>query len=215
MRRKQFITQIVLLGVLLVVGFGSSLEAVAQEVNTRKETLAIEAGKNYDLSIGKAGVYLSETLMTGTAVLTRYEAPKAHVAACNPGDSVEICSGRSRLIMWQQQMMTFHVYEGGEGSKKYSFVRGLAYVYFNLDLQTRRLWENDEDKRMSIYWWDEFNQRWTKCPTFLRRDASAPQGRLVCYMEEFGTYGLGIRQENILIKLIKLGIITVTPTPVP
>lgn len=211
MQRKKIFTRLLLLGLLLAVGLGSTFEAVAQETGSKKEARLIEAGNNYDMSIGRAGIYLSETLMTGTAVLTRFDAPKAHKVQCGPEVPPDECG--SRLIMWQQQMLEFHVYQGEEGAKKYDYVRGLGYVYFNLDLQTRRLWESNDDGRMSIYWWDVFNNKWVKCPTFLRRDASAPHGRLVCYMEEFGTYGLGIRQENILIKLIKLGIITVTPTP--
>lgn len=215
MKRKRLVFQLVTLVTLLVVGFSSNLEAIAQEGDYKKITQTIAAGSDYDISIGQAGVFLSGNLMDGTAVMIREEAPKAHGGGCRLSAATYPCNNRSRLIVWQQRMLEFHVYRGEEGSKEYEFVRGLGYVYFNLDILTRKAWENDDDGRMSIWWWDAFNQQWVKCPTFLQRDAGAPQGRLVCYLEEFGTYGLGIRQEDLIIKLVKLGIVTLTPTPKP
>jgi hypothetical protein len=213
MRDKKLVTQVTLLVVLLAVGFGSSIQAIAQDGDVRSESQNIVAGNSYDISIGKAGIYLSETLMTGTVTISREEAVKAHGGGCRLSIATYPCGNRSHLIVWQQRMLEVHVYQ--ENGKEYPFIKGLAYVYFNLDLLTRRAWENDKDGRMSIWWWDAFNQKWVKCPTFLKRDASAPQGRLVCYLEEMGTYGLGVRQEDLVIKLIKLGIITVTPTKKP
>lgn len=215
MKRKQMVIQLVAVVALLAVGLSSNLEAIAQEGDFQKVTRVIAAGNDYDISIGKAGVFLSGNLMDGTAVLVREEAVKAHSGGCRLSVATYPCNNRSRLIVWQQRMVEFHVYRGDEGSKEYEYVQGLGYLYFNLDILTRKAWENDKDGRMSIWWWDAFNQKWVKCPTFLQRDASAPQGRLVCYLEEFGTYGLGIRQEDLIIKLIKLGIVTVTPTPKP
>jgi hypothetical protein len=183
----------------------------------RKKVVSLTYEKSYDVSIGRAGVFIPNSIIKGTLVLERFDHPPNN-NGCGPRLSDPAwtpdsgCSGGPKII-WIQGMMEVQIYEGEEGSRKMGVMKGLGYIYFNLDVLTRRTWDELGDDRMSIWYWHSYINDWVQCPTTLIRDASSDRGRLVCYWEEFGKYGLGWKQEPFINKLIKFGWVTVTPTP--
>jgi hypothetical protein len=163
-----------------------------------KKVVSVEFGDDVDLSVGRAGVYIPESKVQGTLVMTRIDRDR-----------------QSKKFTWFQQELEVFIYEGEEGSRTIGKMFGIAYVYFNLDVTARRAYDQVGGDTMSIWYWHSYFNDWVKCPTFLVRDASAPRGRLACIWQEFGLYALGYRHAEFINELVKLGLITKTPTPTP
>ncbi len=205
-RKRVAITAIAVL--LVVVIFASNFQdviAAAYWAVTPRKVVDLNIDQAYDIYFGNSGVYISDSRYNGTAVLERPEHPPNQFG---------------RRVKFSQRLVDFNIYESydeaeGRGTGKSGTVVGIMYVYFNLDVRERRNWDFDTDDRMSIWYMDYFIGRWVKCPTFLRRDVSAPRGRLVCYLTQFGTYGLGLEDYPLIIHLVKLGLVTLTPTRTP
>ncbi len=65
---------------------------------------------------------------------------------------------------------------------------GLVYVYFNLDRQTRPLWDSGE---LKIYYLDAKQGKWTECAANTLLPAkNDPLGRVACVATRFGRYAL-------------------------
>lgn len=207
-RWLQILLVVLLVGILSITVYQNSV--ASNSAKEKKRSVIMELGGEYDMYIGRAGVYFGNSQMEGTLVISRQEHPS------NKGGTV-----------WMQQMLTVRAYEGEEGVNQYSRPKGLGYVYFNMDILERRDWDDYGNGRMSIWYFHDYYNRWVECPTTLRREISAPRGRLTCYLEEFGQYGLGLKKESLTVKMTKQGIIelttsstpsvtpSVTPSPIP
>lgn len=199
----------------LSLGIWQGTQAVAANKD-RKKVVEIKYGNDYDVSIGNAGVFIPNAVIEGSMVLIHQEHPENHAGSCDLSTFTEwapdsSCPGGGSII-WVQNMLDVRIYEDEEGGRQYGQMRGLGYVYFDLDILDRRSWDEHGGDRMSIWYFHDFLNKWVECPTTLRRETGAPRGRLTCYMEEFGVYGLGIREIPFINKLIKFGIPTTTPT---
>lgn len=176
---------------MLAGNFGA---ASAQEDGERRKTREVDLvkGKTYDVSIGKAGIYLENARMDGQMEMTVLQ-------WTNRG--------------WQQftqRVVDFRIYD--EEGRHLDRVVGLVRVYFDLSVTERRLWE-DETSNMGIWVRNESVGGWTKCRAHLTESPQLPQGRLYCLVDQFGVYGLAYTQPTLKFKLEKAASETATPTP--
>jgi hypothetical protein len=162
----------------------------------RKE-LPLVMNKSYELFIGNGGVYMDNSRHIGTLVLKSEEWPE------------------NRSQSWQQftqRLLDVRVYE--KGGAPFDRVYGIVRVYFNLDSIQYDMWQ-DEERNMSIWQFDELNGGWRKCVTHWEPAPGLRFGRLWCLVKQYTRYGLAWTQPTLLMKLIKQGVITVTPSPTP
>jgi hypothetical protein len=182
---KVFKVILTLFVLLCVIGAGWQLAVAANQSLQRKE-VKIDYGEDKDIWISTSGVYFANSPYRGTVVLDRIEHPPNY--------------GRYWHV-WTQKLLDLHVFDEETG-KEFTRVYGAIQVYFNLDVLQRQKWD-DKDSNMSIWYFDEFNGLWVKCPTFIIRSPAAPRGRLACYAIGFGNYGVGWTQPVLEINMDK------------
>lgn len=151
----------------------------------------------YDVSIGNGGVFLDNSQMRGTLVLRAEES-----------------RGKFGLSWHQftQRIIDFQVYE--RDGDPFEWVYGNVRIYFNLDKFQYDKWI-DEEANMSIWYFDKLAGGWKKCPTHWEATPGLDKGRLWCLARHYTRYGVAWTQPTMVMKLIKLGTITVTPSPTP
>jgi hypothetical protein len=125
-----------------------------------------------DVSLGQAGIFMPASAYSGRVQITRID----------PTPSKYSTLRQTFVYRW----MDFRILDskGNEFEKLF----GLVYVYFNLDGQSLADWEDGD---LSIYRFSEKEDRWVECPSRLLENENAPHGRLACFANEFGVYGLG------------------------
>jgi hypothetical protein len=64
----------------------------------------------------------------------------------------------------------------------------LSYIFFNLDVEEREAWENDD---LSIYYYNRASSSWQACATFFVFGGNSDQGRVACVAPQFTMYVLG------------------------
>lgn len=151
--------------------------------------------KPYEVFIGNGGIFIDNSQMRGTMVLQSED--------------------WSRVQSWHQftqRILDFQVYD--RNGKPFEWVYGNVRVYFNLDKFQYDKWI-DEEANMSIWYFDKLNGGWRKCATHWEPAPGLPKGRLWCLVRYYTRYGLAWTQPTMTMKLIKQGLITVTPSPTP
>jgi hypothetical protein len=115
--------------------------------------------------------------------------------------------------MWHvftQRLIDVHVYDKDGGA--FDTVYGLVRVFFTLDKFQYEKW-NDPESNMSIWYFDDKLGGWHKCVTHWEPAPGDNKGRLWCVVHKYALYGLAYTAPTLRMKLIKSGVITVTPTP--
>ncbi len=162
--------------------------------NPLRREVPLVFNKSYDVFIGNGGVYIDNSRHIGTLI----------VKAIDP---------TRRPLMWHvftQRLLDVRVYD--KDNVPFDTVYGLIRVYFNLDKFQYQQW-SDKTSNMSIWYFDELLGGWHKCTTHWEPVAGSAQGRLWCPIHRYALYGLAYTKPTLIMKLIKAGIITVTPTP--
>lgn len=182
----------VLLAVLLLASV-LPVSAFQGEGPLKKE-VELVLNKTYEVFIGNGGVYIDNSRHIGTLVVKAEEFP----------------DNRASWHQFTQRLIDIRVYK--KNGAPFDTVFGLVRVYFNLDKFQYDKWLDDESN-MSIWYFDELAGGWRKCTTHWEPVAGLQKGRLWCLVHHYTRYGLAWTKPTLIMKLIKAGIITVTPTP--
>jgi len=151
--------------------------------------------QTYDVSIGNGGIFIDNSQMRGTMVLRAEESrPKFG----------------NTWHQFTQRIIDFQVFD--RTGDPFEWVYGNVRVYFNLDKTQYDKWV-DEEANMSIWYFAQPEGGWRKCPTHWEATPGLAKGRLWCLVRYYTRYGLAWTQPTITMKLIKQGVITITPTP--
>lgn len=154
--------------VALLIAFSAVGYAFAREPNASANfTLTYQEPE--DVFLGKGGVFMPSSNYTAVATINRW----------NP---YGIDHEGLRFV---ERWIEFRIYDSN--TKAFTQLWGVNYVYFNLNVRQRRMWNADE---LGIYYYNENNLTWVECPTLLVAAKNAPHGRLTCVMPGFGYYGL-------------------------
>jgi hypothetical protein len=151
--------------------------------------------RTYEIFIGNAGIHIDDSAMRGTLVLDAQE--------------------WDRVQAWQmftQRIIDIQMFE--QDGDPFEWVYGNVRIYFNLDKFQYDKWI-DEEANMSIWYFDKLAGGWRKCTTHWEPAPGLAKGRLWCLVRYYTRYGLAWTQPTLLMKMIKLGTITVTPSPTP
>ena len=142
-----------------------------REVGVRVDTTSrrLHSGKPADLYRGNLGVSLPSSSYDGRLTLTRMD--------LNDTRRLEFVARGIDV-----QVDASNADENGK-------VRGLVYVYFNLDEDLRELWRDGD---LNIYRYDRDERAWVECPTTMVKSKNRPYGRLSCPITSFGVYGLAV-----------------------
>jgi hypothetical protein len=154
-------------------------------------------GQKYDVSIGNGGISIDDSQMRGTLVLKAEDVT------------------RKFGLTWHQftqRIIDFQVFD--RTGDPFEWVYGNVRVYFNLDKFQYDKWV-DEEANMSIWYYAQPGGGWRKCPTHWEATPGVVKGRLWCLVRYYTRYGLAWTQPTLVMKLIKGGSITVTPSPTP
>ncbi|HLD94718.1 MAG TPA: hypothetical protein VI703_11010 [Anaerolineales bacterium] len=183
------------LGMLLAIAvIASVVPALAfQGGGPQRKEVKLDFDESYDVFIGNAGIFVDNSKMLGTLVMHSEEAPATTI-----------------WHKWTQHILDFQVYD--VNGKPFQWVYGNVLIYFNLDRYQYLKWV-EEESNMSIWYQDKLNGGWKKCTTHWEPVTSLDHGRLWCLARYYTRYALGYTQPTLLMKLIKLGTITITPTP--
>jgi hypothetical protein len=196
MQKNKIIFRVVLFLLPVIILVVSVMPAFASQRAQRKQ-VDLDFGKTYDISIGNGGIFIEDSKMRGTMVLKAEEFPA------------------ERTMSWHkftQRILDFRVYQ--KDGDPFEWVYGEVRVYFNLDRGQYDRWA-DKKNNMSIWYFDEVRGGWKKCVTHWESTPGVPQGRLWCVVRHYTRYGLAWTQPTILMKMLKLGTKTVTPTRTP
>lgn len=180
--------------VLLAVWVMPAL-AFQDEPPIRKEQ-HIELGQDYDVFVGNGGVHIDNAQYIDSTLVVKAEQPPQHFG-----------------MYWHQftqRTLDIQIYD--RNGDPFLWVYETVRVYFNLDKFQYDKWV-DEDANMSIWYFDQPSGGWRKCVTHWEAVAGLPKGRLWCMVRHYTRYGLAWTQPTLLMKAIKLGTVTVTPTP--
>jgi len=164
---------------------------------TQREEVKVEFNRDYDIFIGNGGIFIDDAQFRGTVVLKSEQFPE------------------DRINSWHkftQRILDFRAYQ--TDGDPFEWVYGLVRVYFNLDKAQYIRWV-DKKSNMSIWYFDELMGGWKKCVTHWEATPGVPQGRLWCVVRHYTRYGLAWTQPTIIMKMIKLGTKTATPTVSP
>jgi hypothetical protein len=165
-------SSILLMALMIIASavFGGWSQASASGERATSIIKNVVGGKPFDIYVGDGGMsspnsmYNSELKVARTVPYNRYLGDKRFINRWIDISVVDDSTANSRPVV------------------------GLVYVYFNLDRQTRPLWDSGE---LKIYYLDTKNSKWTECSvnTLLpsKRD---PYGRVACVATRFGRYGL-------------------------
>jgi hypothetical protein len=159
--------------VLLVLGasvFGGWSQAIAAVEGAASITKQVTGGKPFDINVGDGGMSSPSSMYSARLKLARV-VPNNRTL------------GDKRFI---NRWIDISVVDDSAATARP--VAGLVYVYFNLDRQTRPLWDAGE---LKIYYLDTDKHKWTECiVNALLPSKKAPLGRLACVATKFGRYGL-------------------------
>lgn len=191
--RKIFRTVLFALPVLLLAV--TVMPVFAFQQGTSREEVDLVFGQDYDVFIGNAGVFIDDSAFKGTLIL-----------------KAEPFERTQSWHQFTQRILDFRVYT--VNGDPFEWVYGLVRIYFNLDKFQYDKWLDDE-ANMSIWRFDELNGGWVKCPTHWESTPGLRFGRLWCVARYYTRYGIAWTQPTLLMKMIKLGTITVTPSPTP
>jgi hypothetical protein len=157
---------------VLCLLLGMTTQALAAE-KTIKIQKNINSGENWDVYLGRGGVFFSNSVFSGQAQVTRMDP--------NPS--------KSGKITFFPRWLDARLYVDNKEVKQ---ARGLVYVYFNLDNQLRKAWDNG---KLHIYQYIPNTGKWQICQVeMLVKTKQVPQGRLACVISEFGLYGMAFTQ---------------------
>jgi hypothetical protein len=158
---------------LLILGsavFGGWSQASAAAARATSLTKKVDGGKSFDISVGDGGMSSPNSMYNS----------KLKVARTIPYIRTV---GDMRFI---NRWIDISVVDDSVTNSRP--VVGLVYVYFNLDRQTRPLFDAGE---LKIYYWDSKNTKWTECAANTLLPAkNDPLGRIACVATRFGRYAL-------------------------
>ena len=180
---------------LLLAAWAIPALAFQEEAPIRKEEHLV-LNQDYEVIIGNGGVFIDDAQYIDSTLVV-----KAEPFPANRNQS-----------WWQFTQRTLDIRIYDRNGKPFEWVYGLVRVYFNLDKFQYDKWI-DEDANMSIWYFDELNGGWRKCVTHWESVPGLSKGRLWCVVRYYTRYGLAWTQPTLLMKAIKLGTVTVTPTP--
>lgn len=129
-----------------------------------------------ELFLGKAGVFMPISYFTGTAVVYRLQ----------PTPFYEV-----RELDFEDRFLDLHIFT--DMGVPYSILWGVNYIYFNLTGPQRQAWEEGV---LKIYFYNDIEDEWVECPSFLIENKNEKKGRLACIMPGFGLYGLALERES-------------------
>ncbi|MEX2162443.1 MAG: hypothetical protein WD751_11095 [Anaerolineales bacterium] len=185
-----FALPILLLAVWAVPAF-----AFQDEPPIRKEQ-HLELNQDYEVIIGNGGVFIDDAQYIDSTLVVKAEQPLTKFGF--------------HWHQFTQRTLDIRIYD--KTGDQFKWVYGLVRVYFNLDKFQYDKWI-DEEANMSIWYFDELGGGWRKCVTHWEAVPGLAKGRLWCVVRYYTRYGLAWTQPTLLMKAIKLGTITVTPTP--
>jgi hypothetical protein len=166
-------SKILLIFLVFCLSLGLTTQAFAAE-KTVKLQKKITSGTNADVYLGRGGVFFSNSVFSGVAQVTRMDPDQSH------------SSGKLRFF---PRWLDARLYVDNEEIKQ---ARGLVYVYFNLDNQLRKAWD---DGKLHIYQYVQKTGKWEMCQVeLLVKTKYVPQGRLACVISNFGLYGMAFTQ---------------------
>jgi hypothetical protein len=158
---------------LMIIGsvvFGGWSQAIAAAERPTSITQKVVGGQPFDIHLGDGGMSSPASAYNATLKLARV-VPYYRIV------------GDKRFInRWIEISVV------NDSAANARTVSGLVYVYFNLDRQTRRLWDAGE---LKIYFRDTEKEKWVECAiNKLLPSKSDPYGRIACAAARFGRYGL-------------------------
>jgi hypothetical protein len=200
MKRKMVFTPLAIL--VVVTGALGSMMVAAQEVTPEYPVSALQTGypapteispeddpddfayftlsyqqEAVDLFLGKAGVFMPISYFTGTAVVYRIQQTPFY---------------EDRDLDFVERFLDLHAFT--VKGVPYSTLWGVNYVYFNLTGPQRQAWE---EGILRIYFYNDIEDEWVECPTFLIENKNEKKGRLACIMPGFGLYGLALEVDRL------------------
>jgi hypothetical protein len=148
----------------------------ARQAAENSRTVSISSGKPADAWFGQAGVYFSNSAYSGKVILTR--------PALGTRKSPDARRGKQDLAA-SHRYLEFKVED--PAWKQVSLLRGLNYVYFNLNSEERVLWNKGD---LAIYFFDTGEGEWVECLAN-HLVSKGDHGRLGCLAAYTGLYVLG------------------------
>lgn len=167
---KKIVFVLAVLAIASAAAFGgwSQVSAAGERANSMIEKVV--GGKPFDIYVGDGGVsspnsmYNTQLKVARTIPYDRYVGDKRFINRWIDISVVNDSVTNSRPVV------------------------GLVYPYFNLDRQTRPLWDSGE---LKIYYLDAKQGKWTECAAnTLLPSKNNPLGRVACVATRFGRYGL-------------------------
>lgn len=133
----------------------------------------VEFGETVDFYRGNAGVFLPSSAYNGEIELSRIS-----TEATDPNQDIEFV----------HRLLEYRVFDGND--REVRLVRGLNYIYFNLNQQTFAAWDRGD---LNIYHYNPDEREWEPCEFQIHiGTVNRPYGRLACVATEFGFYGLAL-----------------------
>jgi hypothetical protein len=124
-----------------------------------------------DVFIGNMGMFMPKSNYTAWLQLTRYE----------KNNSVA-----QQGLSFVRDLIDVRMLDEDEDEIERVF--GLNYLYFNLNRQTRNLYDDGD---LDIYFYNPEERQWEPCEfQYLIKTKNGPYGRLSCVITDFGLYGL-------------------------
>lgn len=195
MLNRKLLARFALAVTLLAFAFVNVGRAWADEGgNPQTKKIDLVMNRSYEVFLGNQGVYMDNSRHIGTLEVKTIEPTR------RPG-------------MWHiftQRLIDVRVYD--KDGDLFPTVFGIVRVYFNLDKFQYEKW-NDPESNMSIWYFDDKAGGWHKCVTHWEPVAGDGKGRLWCLVHRYALYGVAYTGATMVMKLIKRGVITVTPTP--
>jgi hypothetical protein len=177
MKTRKRITLACLALLFAVATLGGAWDTVsaAKLASKKTKTVSISAGKPVDAWLGKAGVYFTSSAYSGKLILTR-----PAVGTLRTQDS----QLNKQDLKAHKRYLDIRVQD--LAGKQVSLLRGLNYVYFNLNASERALWTKGD---LGIYFFDTAQGKWVECLAN-HLVSKGKHGRLACLATHTGMYAL-------------------------
>ncbi len=170
--KKKFGLYILLITMIILAAVMCSWEPVQAQTNTTIE-YPLVLYKEIDVALGRAGVYFPGSNYAGSMFLSRL----------NPFHTDK--------LTFTQRWIDIQLFDSK--GQEIRTVAGYAFVYFNLDQESRKVWDQGS---LSIFHYNRDKDTWKKCNTRLVADKNLPFGRVrALILKEFGLYGLAIKSK--------------------
>jgi len=135
-------------------------------------TAPISPGQEITVAQGNAGVYLpSSSLPNANLTISRYDAS----------------IGAAKGLNFVQQLL---LVQATSNNQDLSNVRGLVYVFFGIDQQTRQQYGV---RQLDIYQYDPAAQAWKQCDVQVPVNDDGQVDRLACIVNQLGLFGLAVQ----------------------